>query len=84
MSTSRVCSGGGGGGGEGGGIGGGMGGGGGCTMIPEEPSLSVDWSIPTTEAPPMSRKDIARIEPTMSDLLGVIASSLIWLKINFR
>ena len=80
MSTSRVCSGGGEGVGEGGGAGGDGGGcmiigGGGCTMTPEVPSLSVDWIIPTTEALPMSSRDIAMIEVTMSDLLGVMAYS---------
>ena len=78
ISTSRVCSGGGEGGGEGGGDGGkggGIDGGGGCTMIPEVPNLSVDWIIPTTEAPPMSSRDIVKIEATIRDLLSVMASS---------
>ena len=75
ISTSRVSTGGDGGGGEGGGNCGGIGGGGSCTMIPEVPNLSVDWIIPTTEAPPMSSRDIVKIDATMRDLLSVIASS---------
>ena len=44
-------------------------------MIPEVPNLSVDWIIPTTEAPPMSRRDIVKIEATIRDLLNVMAAS---------
>jgi hypothetical protein len=89
--TSRVCSGGGGGGVEAGGDDGGNDDGGGsisgsdgCITIPEVPSLSVDWSIPTTEELPRSSRDMVKIETTMKDLLSDMAYSLIWLKISIH
>ncbi|MCK5604663.1 hypothetical protein KAR91_22430, partial [Candidatus Pacearchaeota archaeon] len=63
------------GGGDGGGDdgGGGGGGGGGCTTIPEEPTLSVDWSRPTTDTPPMNTNDITKTEAAIKDLFTVLA-----------
>ena len=60
------------GGGEGG-LGGGRGGGsgGGCTIIPEEPTLLVDWSRPTTETPPTKITVISMSEATNSVLFSV-------------
>jgi hypothetical protein len=79
ISTSRICSGGGGGGGEEGGDSGndcgnigwdnGITGEDGCTTIPEELNLSVDWIIPTAEKLPINNRDMTKIEANMKDLL---------------